>query len=154
MTRTCTKCTFFLLLVFYVQDPHAPNNGFSKSKLAKDKPNLKGITQIPRNQRAILSQSLSFPSRGSRGDPMKKSIDANPVKAVAKHARGNATKAEAHFSVSRLNPNRRASTGVYSKEENTTGGASLKRTSLAAIPSIRCSSVRLFRYVASTFYPS
>ncbi|CAB4317361.1 unnamed protein product [Prunus armeniaca] len=123
-----------------MKDPHAPNNGFSKSKLAKDKPNLKGITQIPRNQRALLSQSLSFPSRGSRADPMKKSIDVYPVKAVAKHARGNATKAEAPFSVSRLNPNRRASTGVHSKEENTTGGASFKRNSLAAIPSVRCSS--------------
>ncbi|KAM1936223.1 hypothetical protein ACFX15_013520 [Malus domestica] len=119
---------------------HAPNNGFSKSKLAKDKPIVKGATPFSRKERATLSQSRSFPAKGSRTDPMKKSIDVSPVKTEVKHARGNATKAEAPISVSRLNnATRRASTGVHSKDGNTTGGAAIKRTSLASIPSIRSS---------------
>ncbi|KAM1735641.1 hypothetical protein ACFX12_014089 [Malus domestica] len=122
------------------KNPHAPNNGFSKSKLAKDKPIVKGATPFSRKERATLSQSRSFPAKGSRTDPMKKSIDVYPVKTEAKHARGNATKAEAPISVSRLNnPTRRASTGVHSKDGNITGGAAIKRTSLASIPSIRSS---------------
>ncbi|CAN6719520.1 unnamed protein product [Malus baccata var. baccata] len=122
------------------KNPHAPNNGFSKSKLAKDKPIVKGATPFPRKERATLSQSQSFPAKGSRTDPMKKSIDVYPVKTEVKHARGKATKAEAPISVSRLNnPTRRASTGVHSKDGNTTGGAAIKRTSLASIPSIRSS---------------
>ncbi|CAN6577257.1 unnamed protein product [Malus baccata var. baccata] len=121
------------------KNPHAPNNGFSKSKPAKEKPTVKGATPFPRKERALLSQSLSLPARGSRADPMKKSIDVYPVKTEIKHARG-ATKAEAPISVSRLNnPTRRASTGVHSKDGNTTGD-SIKRTSLASIPSIRSSS--------------
>ncbi|XP_009348636.2 protein WVD2-like 4 [Pyrus x bretschneideri] len=122
------------------KNPHAPNNGLSKSKPAKDKPIVKGATPFLHKERATLSQSLSFPARGSRTDPMKKSIDVYPVKTEVKHARGNATKAEAPISVSRLNnPTRRASTGVHSKDGNSTGGASIKRTSLASIPSIRSS---------------
>ncbi|KAM1514861.1 hypothetical protein ACFX10_014028 [Malus domestica] len=122
------------------KNPHAPNNGFSKSKLAKDKPIVKGATPFSRKERATLSQSRSFPAKGSRTDPMKKSIDVYPVKTEVKHARGNATKAEAPISVSRLNnPTRRASTGVHSKDGNITGGAAIKRTSLASIPSIRSS---------------
>ncbi|KAM0980800.1 hypothetical protein TB2_013696 [Malus domestica] len=119
---------------------HAPNNGFSKSKLAKDKPIVKDATPFPRKERATLSQSQSFPAKGSRTDPMKKSIDVYPVKTEVKRARGKATKVEAPISVSRLNnPTRRASTGVHSKDGNTTGGAAIKRTSLASIPSIRSS---------------
>ncbi|CAN6586701.1 unnamed protein product [Malus baccata var. baccata] len=125
------------------KNPHAPNNGFSKSKLAKDKPIVKGATPFPRKERATLSQSQSFPAKGSRTDPMKKSVDVYPVKTEVKHARGKATKAEAPISVSRLNnPTRRASTGVHSKDGNTTGGAAIKRTSLASIPSIRSSPSR------------
>lgn len=122
------------------KDPHAPNNGVSKGKLAKDKPNLKGATPISRIQRAILSQSLSFPARGARVDAMKKSIDVYPVKSEVKHTRSNATKAEAPFPSSRLShQNRRASTGIHSNDENKAGGTSVRRTTLASIPSIRSS---------------
>lgn len=136
----------------YFQDPHAPNNGVSKGKLAKDKPNLKGATPISRIQRAILSQSLSFPARGARVDAMKKSIDVYPVKSEVKHTRSNATKAEAPFPSSRLShQNRRASTGIHSNDENKAGGTSVRRTTLASIPSIRSSAVRLFRFIRSTY---
>ncbi|XP_004303390.1 PREDICTED: uncharacterized protein LOC101300076 isoform X1 [Fragaria vesca subsp. vesca] len=123
------------------KDPHAPNNGVSKGKLAKDKPNLKGATPVSRIQRSILSQSLSFPARGARVDAMKKSIDVYPVKTEVKHTRGNATKAEAPFPSSRSNNlNRRASTGIQSNDENKVGGASaVRRTTLASIPSMRSS---------------
>ncbi|KAM5559250.1 hypothetical protein ABKV19_020746 [Rosa sericea] len=119
------------------KDPPAPNNGVSKGKLAKDKPSVKGATPVSRTQRAILSQSLSFPARGARVHAMKKSIDVYPVKTEVKHTRGNATKAEAPFPSSRLNhQNRRASTGIHSNDENKAGGASVRRTTLASIPSI------------------
>ncbi|PRQ44252.1 hypothetical protein RchiOBHm_Chr3g0477191 [Rosa chinensis] len=122
------------------KDPHAPNNGVSKGKLAKDKPSVKGAAPVSRTQRAILSQSLSFPARGARVDAMKKSIDVYPVKTEVKHTRGNATKAEAPFPSSRLNhQNRRASTGIHSNDENKAAGASVRRTTLASITSIRSS---------------
>lgn len=137
-------CLLFATCLYY-QDPHVPNNGVSKGKLAKDKPNLKGATPVSRIQRSILSQSLSFPARGARVDAMKKSIDVYPVKTEVKHTRGNATKAEAPFPSSRSNNlNRRASTGIQSNDENKVGGASaVRRTTLASIPSMRSSAVRL-----------
>ena len=136
------------------QDPHAGSNGLSKkNNITKDKPNLKGTsTPFSRNQRATLSQSLSFPARGARADGLKKSTDAVSVKTEVKNGRvSNGTKTEASFangavtSASRLNyiPNRRASAGVQRKEQNTSSGASVQRTSLASIPSIKCSVVRI-----------
>ncbi|XP_050383447.1 protein WVD2-like 4 [Argentina anserina] len=123
------------------KDLHAPNNGASKGKLAKDKPNGKGATPISRIQRTVLSQSLSFPARGARVDAMKKSIDVYPAKTEVKHTRGNATKAEAPFPSSRSsNVNRRASNRIQSNDENKAGGASVvRRTTLASITSMRCS---------------
>lgn len=137
-------CLLFATCLYY-QDPHVPNNGVSKGKLTKDKPNLKGATPVSRIQRSILSQSLSFPARGARVDAMKKSIDVYPVKTEVKHTRGNATKAEAPFPSSRSNNlNRRASTGIQSNDENKAGGGStVRRTTLASMPSMRSSAVRL-----------
>lgn len=63
---------------------------------------------------------------------------------------GNGTKTEtpvsngAVTSASRLyNPNRRASAGVQTKEQNTISGASVRRTSLAAMPSTKHSMVSI-----------
>ncbi|XP_015900430.1 protein WVD2-like 4 isoform X1 [Ziziphus jujuba] len=122
--------------------PHAGNNGFSKnSNITKDKPTtMEGTASFARNQKAILSQSISFPARGARDDGLKKSIEAMSVK----NGGGNGTKMETPFSKgvvtsgSRLyNPNRRASAGVQTKEQNTTSRASVRRTSLAAKPSTK-----------------
>ncbi|XP_057498099.1 protein WVD2-like 4 isoform X2 [Actinidia eriantha] len=52
----------------------------------------------------------SKPARGVREDAMKKSIDGYPVRTVTKNSRANGT------SATRLNANRRASTGLNSKE--------------------------------------
>ncbi|KAA8516834.1 hypothetical protein F0562_017348 [Nyssa sinensis] len=113
------------------------------NKIAKDRPCLKGSAPFARNMRSSLTQSLSFPARGLCADVMKKSIDVYPVKSDAKHVRTNGAKAEYQFSngtvssASRLNPtNRRASTGLNSKEVNTNGvRASARRTTLASVPS-------------------
>ncbi|PON98385.1 TPX2, C-terminal [Trema orientale] len=127
------------------KDSHAPNNGSSKnSKLIKDKVS-KSTTQSSRNQRAILSQSLSFPARGARADGMKKSLDGLLVKRETKHARENGTKAETPLangtvtSSSSLNRPTRHSTvaGVQSKEENKMNGASSRRATLTSLPSIK-----------------
>lgn len=107
---------------------------------------MEGTASFARNQKAILSQSISFPARGARDDGLKKSIEAMSVK----NGGGNGTKMETPFSKgvvtsgSRLyNPNRRASAGVQTKEQNTTSRASVRRTSLAAKPSTKRSLVRI-----------
>lgn len=145
------------------QDPHAGTNRFSKnSNITKDKSNLKGTsTPFSRNQRANLSQSLSFPARGARADGLKKSIDAVSVKTEVKNRRvSNGTKTEVFSangtvtSASRLTdiPNRRASTGVQPKEQNTSSGASVRRSSLASVPSIRRSVVRITSFSCSSLF--
>lgn len=117
-----------------VSEGKVGNGGSSKnSKVAKDRSNLKGPGTFARSTRASLSQSLSFPAKGRHADGMKTSVDGHPVK-----SRANGSKAQAPFmngtatSVSRLNPaNRRASTGVNSKDVST------RRTTLASVPSFR-----------------
>ncbi|KAF3442778.1 hypothetical protein FNV43_RR16695 [Rhamnella rubrinervis] len=130
-----------------IKESHAGSNGFSKNgNITKDKPNLKGTTPFSHNQRAILSQSLSFPARGAHADRLKKSVDAVSVKTEVRSGRvSNGTKTEASFangavtSASRLNniPSRRGSAGVQPKERNKSSGAYVPRTSLASIPSIK-----------------
>lgn len=132
------------------QDSQAANNGSSKnSKTTKDKI-LKSTAQSSRNQRAILSQSLSFPARGARADGMKKSVDGIPVKRETKHGRENGTKDEtplANGTVTSLSPslnrpNRRLTVaGVQSKKENKSDGASSRRATLTSMPSIKKSEV-------------
>jgi hypothetical protein len=125
-----------LILCLCGQEPRILNGGSPKTnKLAKDKANLKTTTPFSRNQRSILTQSVSFPARGVHADVMNKSIDVYPLKREAKDAQRNGTKSHLNH------PNRRASTGLPSKEANTIGGASGWPTSLAATPSIRRSVV-------------
>lgn len=104
----------------------------------------------------VLSQSLSFPARRSRGDGMKKSVDGLLVKKDAKNARENGTRAEPTFatngtvtSASALSrPSRRASAAVRPKEEIKHDGPSARRATLTSMPSIKQSSVRI-----SNFFP-
>ncbi|XP_038697040.1 protein WVD2-like 4 isoform X2 [Tripterygium wilfordii] len=113
------------------------NVAISKNgKGGKDKPNLKATTHFPRKQRPVLSQSLSFPSRGALVDSMRKSIDIRPVKSNDKHVQENGTKAldsVSNGSVSSMS-RRLTSTGAKPKQANTNAsGISLKRTSLPTI---------------------
>lgn len=109
---------------------------------------MKATSPFSRNQR-LLTQSLSFPSRGVCSDVLNKSIEVYPVKREVKHAQRNGTRSQASggpaTSTSRLtHPNRPASIGLHSKEANTIGGTSGRQTSLASMPSIRCSVVSFF----------
>uniref|UniRef100_A0A2N9GYB9 TPX2 C-terminal domain-containing protein n=1 Tax=Fagus sylvatica TaxID=28930 RepID=A0A2N9GYB9_FAGSY len=128
-----------------IKEPRTLNSGSPKSnKLAKDKANLKATTPFSRNQRSILTQSLSFPTRGVCTDVLNKSMEGYPVKAKLKDAQRNGTRPQASggpvTSTSRLNhPNRPTSIGLHSKEANTIGGTPGRPTSLATMPSIRCS---------------
>lgn len=58
-------------------------------KLSKDKLNVKGTAPSAQNRKPVLSQSLSFPAKGIRANGIKKSIDAVPMKADAKHSQAN-----------------------------------------------------------------
>ncbi|KAA8518438.1 hypothetical protein F0562_015912 [Nyssa sinensis] len=127
-----------------ISNPTKSSNaaGSKKNKILKDRSSFKGTTPFARNMRPSLTQSLSFPARQLHANVMKKSIDGYPVKSDVKHAGANGAKGQYQFSngtASRLNPtNRRASTGVNSKEVKTDGvGASTRRTTLASLPSIR-----------------
>ncbi|XP_044507139.1 protein WVD2-like 4 [Mangifera indica] len=126
------------------QEPGITNGGNSKTcKMAKDKTDLKGGAPFTHIQKPVLSQSLSYPARGARPDGMKRSIDGHPVKNATKNARANGAKAQGSgvnqtvTSVSHSNQsNRRASTGMDSREMNTNSGVSSRRTSLASHASI------------------
>ncbi|XWS56100.1 hypothetical protein CRYUN_Cryun09bG0057400 [Craigia yunnanensis] len=114
------------------------------SKVTKDKSNLRSAVPIYRNQRPVLSQSLSFPARRVHGDGLMKSIDEYPEKTALKHAQEKSTKIQAPSngsvpSLSRLNHrNRRGSINLDSKPENTNGGGvTTRRTTLASFPSNR-----------------
>ncbi|XWS66549.1 hypothetical protein CRYUN_Cryun05aG0209200 [Craigia yunnanensis] len=112
------------------------------SKVTKDKSNLRVAVPISRNQRSVLSQSLSFPARRVHGDGLMKSIDGYPEKTDLKHAQEKSTKVQAPssngsvHSLSRLNhPNRRGSINLDSKPANTNGGGvTARRTTLASLP--------------------
>ncbi|KAK7816424.1 dna damage-binding protein 1 [Quercus suber] len=146
----------FGLSVVCDQETRTLNTGSPKNnKLAKDhKANLKATSPFSHNQR-LLTQSLSFPSRGVGSDVLNKSIEVYPVKKEVKHAQRNGTRSQASggpaTSTSRLtHPNRPASIGLHSKEANTIGGTSGRQTSLASMPSIRCSVPGKSRTVSAT----
>lgn len=130
------------------KDSNAPSNGVSKITKATKDNQLKSANPTSRSQRVVLSQSLSFPARGSRGDGMKKSVDGLLVKKEAKNARENGTRAEPTFatngtvtSASALSrPSRRASAAVQPKEEIKHNGPSARRATLTSMPSIKQSS--------------
>ncbi|KAM4079310.1 hypothetical protein ACB094_09G108100 [Castanea mollissima] len=139
-----------------IKETRTLNSGSPKNnKLAKDhKANLKAASPFSRNQK-LLTQSLSFPSRGVCSDVLNKSIEVYPVKKEVKHAQRNGTRSQASggpaTSTSRLtHPNRPASIGLHSKEANTIGGTSGRQTSLASMPSIRCSVPGKSRTVSAT----
>ncbi|KAF5473971.1 hypothetical protein F2P56_005917 [Juglans regia] len=106
-----------------IKEPGNLHGGSPKNnRLGKDKPNPIATTTFSRSQRSILTQSLSFPSRGVRSDVMNKSIEVYPVKRdQAKHAQRQGTKSQ-------------ASSGTVT---NTMSGAPSRRTSLASMPTIR-----------------
>ena len=113
--------------------------------MTKDKSNLRDAVPISRNQRSVLSQSLSFPARRVHGDGLMKSIDGYAEKTDLKHAQEKSTKVQAPSSngsvpsLSRLNhPNRRGSINLDSKPANTNGGGvTARRTTIASLPSNR-----------------
>ncbi|KAG6693891.1 hypothetical protein I3843_09G023600 [Carya illinoinensis] len=106
-----------------IKEPGNLHGGSPKNnRLGKDKPNPIATTTFSRSQRSILTQSLSFPSRGVCTDVMNKSIEVYPVKRdQAKHAQRQGTKSQ-------------ASRGTVT---NTMSGTPGRRTSLASMPSIR-----------------
>lgn len=107
-----------------MQEPCAPKN----NEMSKDRSNSKGGSKFRRNQRPILSQSLSFQSRVIPCNSLKKSIDVN----VENH-RTNTRKCEFPFSHQSFTPTTKI------------GEATSRRTSLASMSCIRCSMVRSFR---------
>ncbi|XP_022766923.1 protein WVD2-like 4 isoform X2 [Durio zibethinus] len=126
-----------------LKEPGNLTGGNAKnSKVTKDKSNLRSAVPISRNQRPVLSQSLSFPARRVHGDGLVKSIDGYPEKTDLKHAQEKGTKVqgpssnESVPSSSRLNhPNRRGSINLDSKPANANGGVTARRTTLASLPS-------------------
>uniref|UniRef100_A0A6N2MQB5 TPX2 C-terminal domain-containing protein n=2 Tax=Salix viminalis TaxID=40686 RepID=A0A6N2MQB5_SALVM len=98
--------------------------GSKNSKLAKDKPNVKGSGPFSHSQRPTLSQSLSFPAKVVRANNMRKSIEGHPVKTAVKLAQDEGTKAQVPFS---NGTNRHAPTGANSKESNINGSKALTR---------------------------
>ncbi|KAG6772379.1 hypothetical protein POTOM_023785 [Populus tomentosa] len=108
--------------------------GSKNSKLAKDKPNVKGSGPFSHSQRPILSQSLSFPAKGVRANNMRKSIEGHPLKTAVKLARDEGTKVQVPFSNGsvtsspRFNQaNRLAPAGANSKESNINGSKTLSK---------------------------
>uniref|UniRef100_A0A2P2LLE0 Uncharacterized protein LOC105138210 n=1 Tax=Rhizophora mucronata TaxID=61149 RepID=A0A2P2LLE0_RHIMU len=154
----------FLLAVWCVllcvQGSPTPKGVDSKNgKLAKDKPNLKGIASASRYQRSMLSQNLSFPATRVHAVNTRKSTDGLPEKIIAKHAQDDGAKAQVPSSngsiasVSHLSqPNRLAATGLHSKEPNTNADKAFTRcTPSAIIPSCqRAVSVESGSSVAAT----
>ncbi|XVF55709.1 hypothetical protein PTKIN_Ptkin06aG0058700 [Pterospermum kingtungense] len=114
------------------------------SKVTKDKSNLRSAVPVFRNQRPVLSQSLSFPARRVHGDGLRKSTDGYAEKTDLKHAQEKGTKVQASSngsvpSLSRLSHlNRRGSINLDSKPANMNGGGVTgRRTTLASLPSNR-----------------
>ncbi|KAK6942507.1 TPX2, C-terminal [Dillenia turbinata] len=102
--------------------------------------NNKPKTSMPHshNQRPVLSQSLSFPSRGLHAVCMKKSVGVTPLKVDTKTARGNGPKVDASSAEkSSYHCNRRASTGAIVKEPNTNGGSASAHCALLSKPSFQ-----------------
>ncbi|XP_024981997.1 protein WVD2-like 4 isoform X2 [Cynara cardunculus var. scolymus] len=104
------------------------NGGTSKnSKVAKN--GTKG-SLLARKPKPHLTQSLSIPAKPRNVDSMRTSMDGHPGKPRAALSNGNGT-----------NPaNRRASTGVKTKEMSASdGGASTRRATLDSSPSVQMS---------------
>lgn len=126
--------------------PKGSKTGTEISKLSKESVTTKKVMEQAngksggsslRNQKAGLSQSLSFPSKSAHGNLLKKSLDVTPVKSVSKQSLANGKKCNP--SSSEASPTSdtvmdhsdgRLSSEVTSKETNAKkSGASAKQTS-------------------------
>ncbi|KAD5961585.1 hypothetical protein R6Q59_014751 [Mikania micrantha] len=84
----------------------ATYEGSSKTNKVPKNGHKDGV--LPRKPKAHLSQSLSFPAKPRKNDSMRTSMDGHPAKPRATLSNANA-----------MNPaNRRASTGVKTRESN------------------------------------
>ncbi|XP_022746178.1 protein WVD2-like 4 isoform X2 [Durio zibethinus] len=129
-----------------LKEPGKLTAGNSKSsKVTKDKSNLRSAVPISRNQRPVLSQSLSFPARRVHADALMKSIDGYPQKTDLKYAQDKGTKVQAPSSygsvpsLSRLNhTNRRGSVNLNSNPANINdGGVTARGTTSSSLPTNR-----------------
>ncbi|GMH09681.1 hypothetical protein Nepgr_011522 [Nepenthes gracilis] len=116
-------------------------------KMDKEQVNLKAAHSFLRNRKPILTQSLSFPSKGVHGSLLKKSIDSHPKKTSMKLSRANGNILD--FPSSSASPtsasnvidfNGKTPNEVSSKETSKKyARPNAKRTSVASIPSIQLS---------------
>lgn len=124
------------------QEPELSAAGKSKSKssnqgknprkkLGKNQSDSKGSVVFGRSTKPSLSQSLSFPARGRHSDvAMKRTIEVDPVKATDKKQSqkdGALVKDESKVS----------------NHGNGAGKAAVRRATLASLPSLRKSAVKL-----------
>ncbi|XP_006348433.1 uncharacterized protein [Solanum tuberosum] len=112
------------------------------NKMVKDQASLRATAALTRSNKASQSQSLSFPSRGVSSDVMRKSIDVYPKKSDAKELKTKGVKNETSHSkgssASSSNPANRGVSGGVLKNANINGGvATNRRTTIAAVPSLR-----------------
>lgn len=100
---------------------------------------------FPRNQRASLSQSTSFPVRGTLISGSRKSSDEKQMKLDAKDARMNGMETASVVSNSSLTSTSRSNhsnrRGESSVDANAGRGLSARQTTFASMPSIRRSLV-------------
>ncbi|KAI3721920.1 hypothetical protein L2E82_32939 [Cichorium intybus] len=105
-------------------NPNEASTNGGTSKNNKDTKNGSKATIMSRKPKPQLTQSLSFPSKPRNPDSMRASIDGHPGKQRATLSNGNAT----------TPANRRASTGVKTKEINATNeGTSSRRATLDSV---------------------
>lgn len=115
------------------------NTSLKNNKSTRNQDNLGGSTLLARKPKANLSQSLSFPARGSHPDGMRRSTDAFTTKWGAKHSQIIGRKTEVTLSNGNLSSASQASRGVPMDS----GGAINKRTALASLPCLRQSLVKI-----------
>lgn len=99
------------------------------SKLGKKQSETKPSVAFGRSKRPSFSQSLSFPARGRYSDPVKRSVEVNPVKEEAVKPRRNGVKDESKF----------ANAGSF--KGKTAGG---RRATLDSLPSVSQTVVKFF----------
>lgn len=113
------------------------------SKLAKNQPKSKGSVVFGRSTKPVLSQSMSFPSRGRHSDIMKRSIEVYPVD--AKQSQKNGSKVESKTSNGssgpRVNPAKGPYPGVNPKAVASSGKVANRRATIGTVPSFRPSPV-------------
>ncbi|KAL9242548.1 hypothetical protein vseg_016538 [Gypsophila vaccaria] len=113
-------------------------------RVIKEQVNGKALASSLRNQRANVSQSLSFPSKGAHGGFLRKSIDASAVKSSSKQTMSNGVKSGAPSEASLTsdsvvdNSNGKTLSEVSSKETTAKSiKASAKQSSSKPVPSTK-----------------